>query len=172
MYSVDTQGFAGHAWEVGTDRETRDVVAQYGSFDGEWTAGITTDSQNRRQISIRPKSGDNDDWKQLAKVRIQGTRFNQVVMRFTNDAKWIVYHDLDADGKDALYRVSTAGGEPQRLGDYPASEPDSSFSVSPDGRQFIATVKGPPKQLEFWVAENVIPAASSAAKTTAKAPAK
>jgi Tol biopolymer transport system component len=169
MYSVDTQGFAGHAWEIGTDQEVRDIVAQYESSDGEWTASIRTDSQNRRQLNIRPRLGDNEDWKELATVRIEGTRLNQLQMTFTSDAKWIVYHDKDADGKDSLYRVSTAGGEPpQRLGDYPSSGLNSNFTVSPDGRQFTVTTQGPPRQLEFWVAENVIPGTKPTPKPTAK----
>ena len=121
---------------------------------------------------IRPTSGDNDDMKLLVQTRMQRSDVIFLApIRFTPDSKWIGDHDKDADGKDGLYRVSVSGGPPERLGDYPSSEPNSYLYISPDGRQFLAGDLTPPKPPAFWVLENVIPAAASA-KPAAKAPAK
>ena len=56
------------------------------------------------------------------------------------------------------------------MGDYPTSEDSSMLSISEDGRQFLVGVQAPPKPPEFWVLENVIPAAAAdSAKPAAKA---
>ena len=41
-------------------------------------------------------------------------------MAFTPDGNWLLYHDVDAAGKHSLFRVATAGGQPERLGDFPS----------------------------------------------------
>ena len=94
---------------------------------------------------IRPTSGDNDDVKLLVQTRMQRSDVIFLApIRFTPDSKWIGDHDKDADGKDGLYRVSVSGGPPERLGDYPSSEPNSYLYISPDGRQFLAGDLTPP----------------------------
>jgi Tol biopolymer transport system component len=165
LYTVSTLNFAGFEWEIGTTRETKVGVGQFESYDGEWLASVTTDSENKRRISIRRKAdSDPSAWKHLAYVRAQGTRFNQVSMAFTRDGKWIVYHDKDVDGKDGLFRVSISGGEPRRLGDYPTTEPGSSFYPSADGSQVIVQIPKPARQVEFWALDNIIPATRPAIK--------
>jgi Tol biopolymer transport system component len=57
-----------------------------------------------------------------------------------------------------LWRIRTAGGEPQRLG--LAMERLQHLGVHPDGRR-IAFTAGSPKQ-EVWVLENFLPAAQTA----------
>jgi hypothetical protein len=59
---------------------------------------------------IRPMSGG--DWKTLASnVLGQGNA--------TPDGNWLFYRGDDAAGKKGLYRVATAGGPPERMGDFP-----------------------------------------------------
>jgi Tol biopolymer transport system component len=86
-----------------------------------------------------------------------------------------VYHDKDASGKDGLFRASTSGGEPQRLGDYPTSALNSLMSISPDGRKILVHVDARPlnpatagPDLEFAVLENFTPQAVAAPRPAAR----
>ena len=82
--------------------------------------------------------------------------------KFTPDGNWFVYHDLDDEDKDALFRVSSSGGERQRLGSYPSRSPNSYLSISRDGRQFL--VEAAPAnlpsveevQIEYWQLQNFL----------------
>ena len=165
-----TQGV--FAWEVGKLEETRAVPPAVKSDDGHWIFGIGL-VEGRREIRLRHADPD-DEYRRLVLTRIEPVQTPLRVptpVRFTPDSKWIVYHEKDVDGRDAFYRVSVLGGEPERLGEYPTSDP-SFLSISPDGRQVLVSWARPPKQ-EFWVIENVIPKAPPAAvRPTVKAPAR
>jgi hypothetical protein len=162
-------------WEIGTDRETaspREV--RHASLDGRWYMRIFLGSDNRNVIQIRPVSSGPDDWKHLAFIRMNW--ISRLVpgiadaANFTSDGDWVVYQDKDASGKVGLYRVSTSGGEPERLGDYPIGDTNNSLRISDDGRQFLAVPYLPlgSRQTEIWSLENFIPAAApSAAKPAA-----
>ena len=73
------------------------------------------------------------------------------------DDNWVVYQNRDTDGRYGLYRVSTLGADPERLGDYPTSEAGNYLAVSPDNRQFIVEYPIPHRPAEFWVLENFLP---------------
>src|SRR5262245_15438415 len=97
----------GHAWEIGTDRETVTPPPAAISDDGQWKFNTNTPAgETQRQIRVAPMS-DEQAWRRLTYLRIQAGFFTPV--RFSADSKSIIYHDRDADGKDALYRVPVSG---------------------------------------------------------------
>ena len=170
LNTVKVEDRTGYQWEIGTDRDTKGAGG-LSSRDGRWNFQSARDAENRLEVQIRPVSGE-QDWKHL--VYLHGSRapaFTTVPMRFTADGNWFVFRDRDTDGNYGLYRVSTSGGEPERLGDYPPSEVVSFLSIGPDGRRFI--VESPPNrasgQPEFWLLDNFLPASAPAAKPAAKA---
>jgi Tol biopolymer transport system component len=154
-------------WEIGADQEVPGLpLAPYSSFDGRWAVRIGSDSSKRQEFQIRPGSAGDEAWKRLVYIRKQAPdERNEIAFKFTPDGNWLVYHDLDSDGQDALLRVSTSGGEPQRLGDYPTSFPNSYLNISPDGRHFlVAAVRPTPstsatqvQQTDYWLLQNFLP---------------
>jgi Tol biopolymer transport system component len=184
LYSATTENVAGipstFRWEIGARQESQ-LGGYQRSFTGPngpsvyWFFGPS----DRREIKIRDEQEGPDrdhvnDFRHLAFIRIQPPpTFGPVPARITKDGKWMVYHDKDASGKDSLYRVSTSGGDPEYLGDYPTNNLISFLSISPDGRQFTVGVQGAVGPQEFWALENflpVVPAATS--KPATKAPVK
>jgi Tol biopolymer transport system component len=77
-------------------------------------------------------------------------------MAFTKDGNWLLYHDVDAAGNQSLFRVATAGGQPERIGDFPSAYGTGYMWISPDGKKIIADTLKP---LELWILENFEPAA-------------
>jgi Tol biopolymer transport system component len=169
-------------WEIGASQETETAFAEIvesnvaQSPDGRWVYRVITESENRRAYQIRSTSGGDADWKGLMRLnlQVQGP-FVPVPVRYTPDSQWILYHDKDASGKDGLFRVSTSGGEPQRLGDYPTSALSSLMSISPDGRKILVHVAASPlnpvmtgPELEFGLLENFNPKAAAAPRPAAK----
>ena len=159
----------GYQWEVGTEREIKVLNPVQTSADGRWIySSQTRNSENRRQIGIRPTSGGDDDWRPAVYPRIDGNLFTA---QLTPDGNWLIYRDKDIGGKDGLYRVSTTNGEPERLGDYPSDQPDFNRwpPISPDGRHIIVSVRLPQDQSEIWALDQNVPRRSPApAKSGAK----
>jgi len=100
-------------------------------------------------VSIRPMAGGN--WKPL----ISG-----VVLRdppfIMPDGMWVLYQNVDTTGKPGLFRVSIAGGSPERLGDLPFNGSAGSFFFSSDGKQ-ILTLAEKPADYGLSVLENFVP---------------
>jgi hypothetical protein len=119
------------------------------SPDERWVAQL-----NKGAIEVRPMQGGS--WRRLVSRRYeiggQGT--------FTPDGEWFLYHDKDSAGKDGFFRVSTAGGEPERLSDFPSGNmTGNNLWISPNGRRLIAeAVKTGP--IELWILENYVPQAA------------
>jgi len=143
-------------WDIGTGQETLldhtsdlirlEVIA---SPDGGWLKRF-----NQGNIEIRPMAGG--EWTPLVPLRAGGQS------GFSPDGKWIFYHDRDAagvgaTGKDGLYRMATAGGAPERLGDFPASSVTGILRISPDGRRIIALAGADSIAPETWLLENFEP---------------
>jgi Tol biopolymer transport system component len=157
-------------WEIATGDQR--AVPFYRSEDGRWSLS------GGDPLRIRSAT-DGGDWRFLV-VRNFGLRGTQHIgvsnggaislVRFSPDGNWVVYHDRDAAGKNGLYRIAADGGEPQRLGDYPATAlQTSSLSVSPDGRRFLVSAVRPPRRPgDFWILENFLPAVPATSAGAAK----
>jgi hypothetical protein len=142
-------------WEIGTQNQR--PVPSYRSEDRRWNM-ITT--REGTEIRVRMGEGD-DDSRLLVNRSVPVPRTLPMPIRFSPDGDWVVYHDRDGSGQDGLYRVSTAGGEPQRLGDYPTRLPTSALTISRDGRRFIlhAPARDPQPSRDYWMLDNFLPVA-------------
>ena len=101
--------------------------------------------RNKETTEIRPFAGG--EWRPL--ISLSPTH-----IAFTPDGNWLLYHDVDAAGKDALFRVSTAGGKPERTGSFPsAGKSPPNMIVSPDGQKILALTMA----RESWLLQNFEP---------------
>jgi Tol biopolymer transport system component len=143
-------------WEIGTTRQTR--VPHVPSPDRRWYLAVRP-GESGLVIRLRPREGTDSDWKDLVR-RNNGIPPTQAVpISFSADGEWVFYHDRDSNGRDGFYRVSTRGGAPERLGDYPTTDIASTLSVSPNGRRFLANVAAPPTTPELVRVQNFLPVA-------------
>jgi len=55
--------------------------------------------------------------------------------------------------------ISTAGGHPERLGDFAANSETGFMEISPDGRKVIVESNGYATGYELWSLENFVPPA-------------
>ncbi|HEY6340427.1 MAG TPA: hypothetical protein VIY49_02955 [Bryobacteraceae bacterium] len=102
--------------------------------------------RNKQTIEIRPMAGG--EWRPLISLP-------ETAMGFTPDGNWLLFYDVDAAGKRGLFRVSTVGGQPERIGDFPGVARESSvLYVSPDGRKLLA---GSFIGEQVWILENFEP---------------
>jgi dipeptidyl aminopeptidase/acylaminoacyl peptidase len=141
-------------WEIATGRETTldrfpSAAVELVSQDERWLVRWT--NQN---IAIRPTAGG--DWKPL--VSLSKDVFTGHV-NFTADGNWLLYHDLDSTGKHSLFRVATAGGQPELLGDFPTNSLSGSLEISPDGSKVIVSAAESETGYELWSLENFVPPA-------------
>jgi Tol biopolymer transport system component len=87
-------------------------------------------------------------------------------LAFTPDGNWLYFHDRDSGGKDALFRIPAAGGEPERMGEFPLHTVMGHMKISPDGRKVIVTDspnnRNTARQDEMWLLENFEPKALAA----------
>jgi hypothetical protein len=140
-------------WDIASQQET--LVDQYPdetwgemSSDERWLIRLT-----RGKIEIRPMSGG--DWKPLV-TRLDFTGH----VDFTADGNWLLYHGLDSNGKPNLSRVASAGGPPERLGDFPTTAPSGTMKISPDGSRIMVAAGEYATAYEMWSLENFVPPAS------------
>jgi hypothetical protein len=161
-------------WEIATGEQR--AVPFYRSEDGRWSLS------GRDALRIRSAT-DGGDWRFLGarnflpRGEFVGTHIIGVsnggarsLVRFSPDGNWVVYHGRDAAGKNGLYRIAADGGEPQRLGDYPATAlQTSSLSVSPDGRRFLVSAARQRRRTGgYWILENFLPAVPATSAGAAK----
>jgi Tol biopolymer transport system component len=102
---------------------------------------------------VRPISGG--AWKTL--VRLKQDTINIVG---TPDGTSLLYEDTDSMGRNSLFRIPLAGGQPERVADFPGN-PNAGLHISPDGRQLIAVTFRWDKY-DLWILDNF---ASSAAQS-------
>jgi hypothetical protein len=150
---LDGPGFV--EWEIGTQNQRPSRF--YRSDDRRWSMTV---GPEQPAIRIRPGDG-NGDWRLLVNRNVPVPSNAAIPVRFSPDGDWVVYHDRDGSGRDGLYRVATAGGEPQRLGDYPTRLPSSVLTISRDGRRFImhAPARDPQPSRDYWMLDNFLPVA-------------
>jgi Tol biopolymer transport system component len=140
-------------WDIASQQET--LIDQYPdkawgemSSDERWLIRV-----NDKSVEIRPLSGG--DWKPLASsVRPTGH------VDFTSDGTWLLYHDADSNGEPILSRVASAGGQPERLGDFPTRAPSGTMRISPDGSKVMVAAGEYGTAYEMWSLENFVPPAS------------
>ncbi|MGA2738387.1 MAG: hypothetical protein ABSG65_13180 [Bryobacteraceae bacterium] len=138
-------------WDIATGRETPlekftlDSVG-FVSQDERWLMGM-----DKQGLKIRPTSGG--DWKPLVSLDFT------IQLNTTPDGNWILYHGVDAAKKHGLFRVPTAGGEPERLGDFPTNSLTGALEISPDGRKVMVSADEYETGYELWSLENFEPAA-------------
>jgi Tol biopolymer transport system component len=133
-------------WEIGTQHLTK-LDASPGLLtwlflpDDRWIIRRFKDA-----IEIRPLAGG--DWRPLISLR-STTR-----IALAPGGKWLIFHDVDSNGKESLFRVATTGGQPERIGDFPKSGTMGFIYVSPDQRKIVADF---PNSAELWLLENFEP---------------
>jgi hypothetical protein len=165
LYTAKMEGPTSHEWEIGTDHEKLSNV--FRTPDGRWAYGMGSEN-GRRFITARRADIDGQAPKRLADLNTQASpNFAPVPVRITEDGQWLIFSNKDSDGKTALYRVATTGGEPQRLADFPSPDLFNMVVVSPDGKRMIVGSSGPPRKIEFWALENFLPGTSPTAATGA-----
>jgi len=141
-------------WEIATQRETivlpPSTPTGFVSPDERWQ--LELDGQ---KLTIRGSSGG--DWKPLVS---RSKNFITGHINFTVDGNWLLYHDVDAAGRHGLFRVATAGGQPERLSDFPTDRAQGTLEVSPDGRKIMVSGLEPDtSSYELWSLENFVPPA-------------
>jgi len=139
-------------WDIASQQET--LLDQYPdqtwgemSSDERWLIRM-----NRKSVEIRPMSGG--DWKPLVSHITQVGHVD-----FTPDGQWFLYHDADSTGKPILSRVASAGGQPERLGEFPTSVPSGTMRISPDGSKVMVAAGEYGTAYEMWSLENFVPPA-------------
>ncbi|HUD56146.1 MAG TPA: hypothetical protein VMR02_13025 [Terracidiphilus sp.] len=139
-------------WDIASQQET--LLDQYPdqtwgemSSDERWLIRM-----NRKSVEIRPMSGG--DWKPLVSHITQVGHVD-----FTPDGQWFLYHDADSTGKPILSRVASAGGQPERLGEFPTSVPSGTMRISPDGSKVMVAAGEYGTAYEMWSLENFVPSA-------------
>jgi Tol biopolymer transport system component len=138
-------------WDIATGRETPlekfplDSVG-FVSQDERWLMGM-----DKQGLKIRPASGG--DWKPLVSLDFT------IQLNTTPDGNWILYHGVDAAKKHGLFRVATAGGQPERLGDFPTNSLEGALEISPDGHKVMVAVDDYETGYELWSLENFVPPA-------------
>jgi Tol biopolymer transport system component len=94
------------------------------------------------------------DWKPLVSSLTQVGHVD-----FTPDGQWFLYHDVDSTGKSILSRVASAGGQPERLGDFPTKVGSGTMRISPDGSKVLVAAGEYGTAYEMWSLENFVPPA-------------
>lgn len=137
-------------WEIATARETVLEQSAPGAYvfvsqDGRWLV-----RRAKPNIEVRPTSGG--AWKSLAALRLSEATGHV-------NGNWLLYHDIDSTGKHSLFRVPTAGGPPERLGNFPTNSPAGTIEISPDGSKILVSAGEFETGYELWSLENFVPPA-------------
>jgi Tol biopolymer transport system component len=133
-------------WNRSTAQET--VIIKDGEYiqmsspDGRSIVGLQDGT-----LSVGPTSGG--EWEPL----VSGIRLSRP-LTISPDGNWVYYQDQDATGKASFFRVSTAGGQPKRVGGPPGKDYFRDFFFSPDGRQMLILDNRP---ADLWLLENFEP---------------
>ena len=134
-------------WEIPTAKETTIANTEVRempivSRDERWL-----ERWHEHNLEIRSMAGG--DWKSM--VSQTNGSLDSIL---TADGKWLLYGD-DFDGKQSLFRIATAGGTPERLGDLPPNAAGMIMEISPDGSKIMISVHSPENHDELWSLEKV-----------------
>jgi hypothetical protein len=149
-----------YRWEIGTDHDTKlPPGTGFPSLDGRWAFAFVNQPGKSREIMLWPQ-GQPEQKRHVDYWRGTGstTAFTPLAVGFSADGAWLIYWNRESETTSGLYRIATAGGDSERLGDYASNMPGTALSISGDGRQFLVTheVPGVPHP-QFWLLENFIP---------------
>lgn len=126
-------GAGGISWVIGSDPPSETPLSRLyavdRSDDGQWVVDNNTER-------LLPASGSGQSWP-LERNVPRNAGFIPESVRFTVDSQWVIFRGRDAEGKDGMYRVSTATGAKERLGDHPQVTGRAWMRFSPDGRNFL-----------------------------------
>jgi hypothetical protein len=155
-------------WSFGTHETSSMGEGIQPSPDGKWiwTGGRPLKPQSdpaiRYTLAFRPASSQ--DWMSVGYFKIEPWRGpGNVHATFSFDGKWFYYHAPDTAGKDALFRVSTGGGDSVRLGDLPSHTVEGTMKPSRDGRQMLLLARDAAAvRNEHWLLENFEPKLTAA----------
>jgi len=143
-------------WEFGAEQATT-VEQMPGMEDGKVGVPFPDTHWIGRSVNgvieIRPFAGG--DWKPITNANHSYMPVRPRTV-FTPDGKWLLYFEPGVSGKETVFRISTAGGKPEKIGDFAGSS--GSKWISPDGRSLITLAFVAP---EAWVLENFEPKAPS-----------
>ena len=123
------------------------LIPERPSLDGRWVIRFLDGT-----FSVRPLEGG--DWKPL----VSGVIRSALTPVTTPDGNWFMYIDSDSSGKRRLFRVSTAGGTPQLVGDLPVGTYSGRIYFRADGRQILAQ-NSSTFHYNMWVLKNFEPPA-------------
>lgn len=109
-------------------------------------------------IEICPLGGSH--WKTVATLD-PSTSSHYYGAALTPDGSWLFYLNRDAAGKLAIFRVATAGGDAQYVGDFPSKSSEyAALDISPDGGKILAHTWENADGWEMWSLENFLPIGS------------
>jgi Tol biopolymer transport system component len=141
-------------WDLDTQQETvvvpgpqnPNLALELPSFDGRFLLRVVEGDG----MSVRPIAGG--DWKTL----VSGVKTLSSSIDTTHDGDFAFYAANDSEGRPGLFRISTAGGKPERVGDLPVRTFQGYYYFSADGRQILG-VNFNDNKYDLWVLENFEP---------------
>jgi hypothetical protein len=145
---------AGAWWEIGTGRET--PAEGFACEDGQWLYTSRRITEEGRELAVR--TPESSEWKRLTYLKIPlEPALTPPMVYCVPGGNAIVYRDFDASGKDGLYRISTLGGQPERIGDYPKGMASPLLKVNSKGQLLMVEGPGRTAGAEYWLWENFEP---------------
>jgi hypothetical protein len=96
------------------------------------------------------------EWKRVPGFNLPRSTNGPLGIKLSPDGQWLVYQNLEADGKFGLYRASTSTGVPERLGDFPSAVAGAWLAISSDNQHYVLQVPLPTTE-EFTMIENYLP---------------
>jgi Tol biopolymer transport system component len=145
----------GREEELGTFKSVNSTHELFGiSPDGEKLLFVQRDTgQDKDIINVIPVTGGNP--KNICELDLNKRSIRDLA--WASDGRFILFSSLNvSDRKCELMRVSSEGGNPEKLGI--SMYGISYLSIHPDGRQIALSAKGHSlKPAEIWVMENFLP---------------
>ena len=124
------------AWTPELSMKVQGVGEVTPSADGKWVVWTQTHalmegekSENRTQVFLARSDGSD-------RLQLTWGEKSASSPRFSSDARF-VFFSSERDGKAAIYRIATDGGEAERITDFKGSI--ASFELSPDGKWIAFT---------------------------------